>query len=192
MSAQVSMDLKGDHKVNGYLSRLLHKLNEGKAVNVGFLKGANYVARPAGMERLRQGIEKLNSVGPPTPGAKVRAPRATAEPTVFNDPIPIAQVAFWNEFGTKTMHPRPFMRNTIAKHSGEWGDNLAVALKTNQFYANSALRVMGEVIKDQIQTTINEWPADNAPLTIAIKGFNKGLVDSGQMRDSVGYQVTGT
>ena len=32
----------------------------------------------------------------------------------------VAQVAFWNEYGTATIPPRPFFRNTIAQHKDEW------------------------------------------------------------------------
>ena len=32
----------------------------------------------------------------------------------------VAQVAFWNEYGTANIPPRPFFRNTIAERKTEW------------------------------------------------------------------------
>ena len=37
----------------------------------------------------------------------------------YPDGTYVAQVAYWNEFGTKGMPARPFMRQTIAAHKDE-------------------------------------------------------------------------
>jgi hypothetical protein len=50
---------------------------------------------------------------------------------------------------------------------------------------------MGEGIQGRLVKKIVDWPADNAPLTVAIKGFNKGLIDQGIMQRSTGYEVVG-
>jgi len=103
--------------------------------------------------------------------------------------LKVAQVAFWNEFGTVRAPARPFMRQTIAKESPYWGSDLAGALKAVAYDARRALLILGSAIKDQIQTTIQRWPADNAKSTADRKGFNHGLVDTEHMQRSVDYEL---
>src|SRR5262245_46224838 len=67
--------------------------------------------------------------------------------------LPVATVAFWNEFGTSRAPARPFFRNAIAQHQGEWGQNLADFLKTTG-YSRQSLALMGTLIKDQVVQSI--------------------------------------
>lgn len=110
----------------------------------------------------------------------------------YPDGTPVAQVAAENEFGTDTIPTRPFFRSMIAKHSGTWGVQLAKAMSHYNEDADKALGLMGEVIKGQLQDEIVQFstPA-NAPSTIAAKGFNNPLIDTGHMRNSVDYVVGG-
>jgi hypothetical protein len=110
----------------------------------------------------------------------------------YPDGTPVSQVAFWNEFGTDAIPTRPFFRSMIAKHSGTWGGQLAKAMSHYNEDADKALGLMGEAIKGQLQDEIVQFstPA-NAPSTIAAKGFNDPLIDTGHMRDSVDYVVGG-
>lgn len=101
----------------------------------------------------------------------------------------VAQVAFWDEFGTSTSPARPFFRNTVAEKSPEWGSDMAKIAKATGFRTLEMLRLMGERIKDQIVSAIVRWPADNAPSTVARKGFNKGLVHEGIMQRAVDYET---
>lgn len=92
---------------------------------------------------------------------------------------------------TVTIPPRPFMRQTVADGKGHWGSDLGkLAVAANGDVAK-ALGQMGDVIKGDIQQTIRDF-ADppNAPKTVARKGFNKPLVDTGHMLRSVGYEVS--
>ena len=70
---------------------------------------------------------------------------------------PVAQVAFWNEFGHGGRFPappRPFFRNMISSESGAWPVRLAKALKYYDYNAKAALGAMGENIKDALQESI--------------------------------------
>ncbi|GAN86346.1 HK97-gp10 family putative phage morphogenesis protein [Komagataeibacter intermedius] len=89
---------------------------------------------------------------------------------------PVAQVAAWDEFGTPTAPPRPFMRDTIAKHSDQWGDGLGKALKATDYDVNRALAGVGSIIVGQIIDQIDEGSYQpNAPLTNLLKDrFPKG------------------
>lgn len=102
----------------------------------------------------------------------------------------MAQVAFWNEFGTKWMPARPFMRTTINEKSPKWGDSLAYVLKASGYDAHRAFTSMGQGIQGQIKQTIAGWTdPPNAKLTVEIKGFNKPLTDEGIMQQHIDYEV---
>lgn len=128
-----------------------------------------------------------------TYGASVRVgflenatyPTEPGKPTLH-----VAQVAFWDEFGTARAPSRPFFRTTIAKQSPGWGLKLGKALKYYNLDAEKAMSALGENIKDEIVESIQKWTTPpNAPSTIRRKGFNKPLVDKAIMVRSVDYKV---
>ena len=113
------------------------------------------------------------------------------EGATYPDGTAVAQVAFWNEYGTDTAPPRPFFRDMIKSKSGTWGDGIAVQLRENNMDVGKAMEVAGMGIKGQLVESINEFSSpSNAAATVAIKGFDKPLIDTGHMRNSVDYEVT--
>jgi hypothetical protein len=113
------------------------------------------------------------------------------ETAEYPDGLKIAQVAFWNEFGTVNQVPRPFFRRMIAEESKHWGDDVAKAMKALNYDAASAFASIGESIKDALVVSINEFSSPALrPSTIKRKGFSKPLIDTGKMRDAVAYRVT--
>ncbi len=107
-----------------------------------------------------------------------------------SNPVYVAQVAFWNEYGTKRIPPRPFFRTMIANKSPSWGKNLARLLKQSDYDVAGSLGLMGEAMKDQLQDSIlnGGWQA-NAPATIEAKGFDKPLVHHSIMYRNITYVV---
>lgn len=103
----------------------------------------------------------------------------------------IAQVAFWNEFGTSTAPARPYFRGFIADELGDWGEQFGAYLKDSHFDSAKAFELMGVSMKDGLTNAIASWPGDNAPSTIARKGFDHGLVDRGIMQRATDYEVLG-
>lgn len=195
--------IRGGNNLRKVLDRTVTKITSASAVRVGFLEDANYPARTPGADRLLKGLDKLNRVGPfqkgQRPGAlrKYRAKRKADAPKLVGPPKPVqilnvATVAFWNNDGTVRVKARPFFTNMIAAKSPGWGDDLSKSLVAAKYDSKVALKFMGGLINDQLVNAINDWPADNAPLTIAIKKFNKGLVDKGIMLRSSSYEVMGT
>ncbi len=187
--------VKGGDKTEKYLAKLGQKFAAGQ-VKVGFLEGATYPARDRSATKLLKGLDTLNSTGPFQPGKKPSRAKdyRKALKTRVGPPKPpvtlrVAQVAFWNEYGTTSSPARPFMRNTVAERQSKWGEALASLAKSGNFTTKIALSLMGEMMKDDFVKAIVDWPADNAPLTIALKGFNKGLVEKGVMQRSVDYLV---
>jgi hypothetical protein len=108
----------------------------------------------------------------------------------YPDGKSVAMVAAIQEWGTSRIPPRPFFRTMIKQESVHWGSDVAALLKAHNGDAQATLADMGMEIKAELQMSINGWMSPpNAPSTIARKGFNKPLIDTGLMRDSVDYLV---
>jgi hypothetical protein len=144
-----------------------------------------------GGERLKAYLEALQARIDDAKGLRVGfLEHATYPAKSPKSPIlHVAQVAFWNEFGTSRAPTRPFFRQMIAKDSGAWGESLGNYLTSSEFNATRALRLLGVEIQDELKESINAWPADNAPSTVKRKGFNHGLIDTAQMLRSVDFEV---
>lgn len=106
------------------------------------------------------------------------------------DGTPVAQVAFWQEFGTAKIPMRPFLRNAIAKNTRKWGDSVKTALiGTND--SEKALKMLGEIMRGDIVlslTNLNTPP--NAPSTIKQKGSSNPLIDTGLLRSSISWELS--
>ena len=97
------------------------------------------------------------------------------EDATYPDGTSVAQVAFWQEFGTPgamfPIPPRPTFRIMIRKHSKEWGPELAKNLKASKYDGRTALGRMGESIKDELVDSILH--ADVAELSEVTKMLRK-------------------
>lgn len=140
--------------------------------------------------KLREIVARLGGGAQPA-GVKVGFLEGATYPgTDESAGLPVATVAFWNEFGTVKAPARPFFRNAIAKNSPEWGSQLGAALKASNFNAKTAMGIMGEVIKGQVvQSILDTNSPPLAPSTVKRKGFDKPLVDTGVMQRAVDYVV---
>lgn len=183
----INAKVSGGEKLAPYLQRLAREAGKGAIVRVGFLEGVNYPDTDT--SRFLKGVHKLAS----EKGGGHTTLKLPSTPKIVKGP-PVAQVAFWDEFGTQISKPRPFFRSTIAEQSKTWGKKLGAVAKKTMESGHGAdpkrwMALLGEDISDQLKRSIRKWPADNAPLTVAIKGFNHGLVDRGIMEDKVNYEV---
>ncbi|KMO33906.1 hypothetical protein VQ02_19905 [Methylobacterium variabile] len=110
----------------------------------------------------------------------------------YPDGTSVAMVAAIDEFGAPANNqpPRPFFRSMIADKSSGWPTSLAATLKTTNYDPKAALGLMGEGIKGQLQQSILDLTSPPlSPKTIARKGFDKPLIDSSVMINSVDYVV---
>lgn len=178
------------------LDSIARKIATANSVRVGFLEDATYPAGEQGAHALLKAVDKLNAVGPHKPGQKpnrARKYKARLKKRVGPPkPAPIlhvAQVMYWAEFGTATSKARPFMRNTIAAESKLWGRMVAAGMAQHGYNSAQVLKLLGEQIRDRFVKAIVDWPADNAPLTVAMKGFNHGLIYHGIAQRHVEYEV---
>lgn len=82
--------------------------------------------------------------------------------STYPDGTPVAAVAFWNEYGHGGQFPappRPFFRNMIAKESPGWSLTMAKQAKLTDYNGEIVLGRMGELIKGQLQESINDLVA---------------------------------
>lgn len=114
------------------------------------------------------------------------------EGSTYPDGTPTAYIAAINEFGNPAHNqpPRPYFRQMIAAKSPGWGASMAKVMKANGFSAPHSLSLMGEGISGQLQESIRSFSGvPLAPSTVAAKGFDKQLIDTGHMASSVGYEI---
>lgn len=110
--------------------------------------------------------------------------------------LPVAQVAFWNEFGkdggddTPSQPPRPFFRRMIAEVTPQVSKKMEGALEWANYDAAKTLTVLGDWLHDELVDSINKLvDPPLSPVTIAIKKFSKPLIHHKIMINSVGYEV---
>ncbi len=114
------------------------------------------------------------------------------EGATYPDGTPVALVAAVNEFGRPDQNqpPRPFFRDMIAAKQKDWPRALRAVAKNNDYDIDKALGQMGEGIKGQLQESIRQLDSPVlSPVTVARKGFEKPLVETGHMMNSVDYEV---
>lgn len=111
----------------------------------------------------------------------------------------IAEYAVYNEFGTKNIPARPFMRTVAKEKPTKWIGEMVRHVRgkaTKPAVWKEALGIAGESMKSDIKDSIQNgsW-TPNAPATIAVKK-RKGkvepdhpLIDTGQMLAAVSYEV---
>lgn len=111
----------------------------------------------------------------------------------YDDGMPVAQVAAYNEFGTRFHPERPFMRETLESKQtrqtllkGLLAAARATIHKTGN--ARSILATLGKIVSEEIKITIANYPGSNSARTIAEKGFDRPLYDTGKMLESVKFK----
>lgn len=113
------------------------------------------------------------------------------ENATYPDGTPVAMVAFWNEYGTKTSPVRAFFRTTVSDQKKNWVLSVQNLMKMHDD-PKKVMGLIGEHMRGQIVQSINTWTdPPNAPYTVAKKGFNSPLRDTMQMARSISFEVGG-
>lgn len=110
----------------------------------------------------------------------------------YPDGTSVALVAAINEFGapSRGQPPRPFFRNMIAEKKASWPKAIGDLLKDNNYDVAKTLDQAGLGIEGQLRQSIADFT--DPPLaqsTIDAKGFDKPLVDTGLMLNSISHSV---
>lgn len=102
----------------------------------------------------------------------------------------IAEYAYYNEYGTKDIPARSFIRSTCDEQSKKW-DAMVDQMKFDPSY--SVERLLGTLgtqmagdIRDKIGSNV---PPPLSPATIKRKKSSKTLIDTGVMRKSIKYKI---
>lgn len=112
--------------------------------------------------------------------------------STYPDGTSVPLVAAVQEFGSpsRNIPPRPFFRGMIEAKSPEWPKAVGDLLVSNDYDAQKTLGQTGEAIKGQLQASIVDFVGEPLkPATVARKGSEKQLVDTGNLLNSVGYEV---
>lgn len=115
----------------------------------------------------------------------------------YEDGTSVVEVALWNEFGTRSIPERSFIRSTIDENESlidSWRDEMLKKLISDDWTVEKALEAIGFRIQILIQNKIkSNVPPPNAPSTLkhkAREGTSGGtLIDSGLLLRSITYQV---
>lgn len=111
--------------------------------------------------------------------------------------------AIWNEFGTRggasgggwggPIPERPFLRNAIRDNRSKYKAGMAKAaasLLRGETGMQTVLSKLGIMAQGDIQGEITSLTTPpNSPVTVALKGSSKPLIDSGAMRQAVTWKV---
>lgn len=114
------------------------------------------------------------------------------ENATYPDGKPVAMIAAIQDFGAPAANipPRPFFRNMIADKQREWPAAIAGLLRTNDLDPARTLDQAGFAIGGQLrQSIIDTNTPPLAPSTIRRKGFDKPLIETSHMINSVDHEV---
>jgi hypothetical protein len=157
--ADVTKGVSGGDKFGPAIKAFAGKIRSG-SVRVGFLEGATY---PETGQSVAE-VASLNEYG--------------------------HTVKKGDDEGSYFVLPRPFFRRMIAAKKPEWPDAMALQLKRNNYDVERTLTVVGAAVGGQLQQSIRDLTSPPlAPSTIARKGFDKPLIDSAHMLNSVDHEV---
>jgi hypothetical protein len=125
-----------------------------------------------------------------------KAARTAAKPGV-NSGLTNAELASIHEFGLGTVPARPFIRPPFVQHRSEYlailRDAFRKSLRSNDPAGyRRALALVGQKMAADIKnyvTTGTGVPPPLAASTIKAKGSSRPLVDTGQLINSVTYEV---
>lgn len=91
------------------------------------------------------------------------------ENETYDDGTPVGQVAFWQEYGTKTAPARPTFRPLIAQQKKAWADQMVKYLWAGR-QPLTIMKLMGEKISGQLKLAIRDTPQKPlSPVTLMLR-----------------------
>lgn len=107
---------------------------------------------------------------------------------------PVVNRAIWNHYGTSRGIPsRPFLLNAIRKNRRKYLEAMKTAgakILRGEATLDQTMRKLGIMAQGEIQQEITDLrDPPNAPATIRAKGSSNPLIDTGEMRSKVTWEV---
>ena len=105
----------------------------------------------------------------------------------YEDGTPVAAVAYQNEFGTKRIPERPFIRPAIRNLGPDLRAVLPGLINPRKMTLSaSGATEAGKVVRDALQREIDILrEPENRPATLKSKSGSKPLMDKGKMRATI-------
>ncbi len=101
----------------------------------------------------------------------------------------LAEVGWWNEFGTKRIPERPFLRTGLRDNIGDYRTIIQASLKaifTKKTEESQALAVLGTKAQADVQRKIvSVTSPPNAQTTIDLKGSSSPLQNIGALKQHI-------
>ena len=111
----------------------------------------------------------------------------------YNDSLSVAQVAFWQEFGTKSAPPRPFFRPAVTDNKDKWAalvDSGLTAVTEGRASINDVLNGLGLTAQADVMNAIAGQHAALSPVTLAIRKLkHDGQVINGTLVGAVAAAI---
>lgn len=119
----------------------------------------------------------------------IKARVGIIEPMTYPGGESVAEVGYWNEYGTDTIPPRPFFRTAVENNRDKLGPMLVRAVQKHE--PETAMRMVCEHMVDELKMSVLTWTdPPNAPSTIKSKGYNAPLRGPDKLlRDSFSYEI---
>lgn len=95
----------------------------------------------------------------------------------YDDGVPVAQVAIYNEYGTSRIPPRSFMRPTAESQKGEWarttGKVVSQVLR-GKMSAEQGMTLVAQKAAGDIRQTITQvFEPELSPVTVLLRQWRK-------------------
>ena len=107
--------------------------------------------------------------------------------------VDLVDIALYNELGTDTIPSRPFLAQTVDQQGEaikQASAQLVVQVVEGKMKGKQALKNIGVLVKGAVQHQMVEGEfVPNAPSTVQRKGSDIPLIDTGQLRQGVSYQI---
>ena len=123
-----------------------------------------------------------------------------ALPGVYKTGEKFSDVLAWNHGGTETIPPRPVLRIAAERLAGKFVKERMQAYVTNVVRnPKDAKRLEAVFLQDLGRQAVEEAKRiidsgrelqRNAPSTVAKKGFDKALFETGELQKKLSYEVT--
>ena len=121
--------------------------------------------------------------------------KATERKRGSDGDVTVVDVASWNEFGTDKIPARSFLRSTYEQDKAKFLgiiSRLRNEIALGKMDIKKALSIVGEYAQAQVQKKITDGGdpfIPNTPTTAVKKGSTSPLIDTGQLRQSIRYEV---
>ncbi len=111
----------------------------------------------------------------------------------YTDSLPVSQVAFWQEFGTKSAPPRPFFRPAIEENKSKWinlVDSGANAVLEGRASMADVFGKLGLMAETDVRNKIAGQHTPLSPVTLALRRLkNEGQEINGTLVGAVAAAI---